>query len=208
MKNDLLLTFEKGDLVPENDMEFSDDLKGMTNFFATYFDTDRKFGVNTKDHDGAWVNLYAEYNPFNNTIDVNYIVETDDINEVRSYTPSETEKEIFIELFEEQCIKENGLKCKDVLINYYFDNADKISLVCEKKNENEFQIRNTYDDFVILTEDATGILKDHVDHNIELAIYNHGNDEYEYAIECTDCYEVLYSPEETEKMDIGMGMEM
>ena len=40
----------------------------ITAYLETWFDVDKKFGTNTKDDDDVWLNVYAKYNPFDDTL--------------------------------------------------------------------------------------------------------------------------------------------
>ena len=61
MKNDYLNTFEEGDMLIREDFDLEFDNQRMLFPIEVWFDADKKFGVNTKDHDGAWVNIKRGY---------------------------------------------------------------------------------------------------------------------------------------------------
>lgn len=192
MKNDVYLTLEKSDLEIHEDLEFGDDPRYMTAYIETHFDVDKKFGLNTAGDDGAWVNLYAMYNPFENILLVDYVISTDKSSVVRTYQPTEAETKMMTRLIDEACVKQMEVLCRDALIRDFFSEADEISLVCEKVSDNEYQIRNKWGDFVVCKEDETGKLKDHIGHEIEYTKYI-TDDDYSFSIECVDCNEVLFA---------------
>ena len=51
MKNDYLNTFEEGDMLIREDFDLEFDNQRMLFPIEVLFDEDKKFGVNTKDHD-------------------------------------------------------------------------------------------------------------------------------------------------------------
>ena len=81
----------------------------------------------------------------------------------------------------------------DFWISNYCEYADKIDLVCEK-NGDKYQIRNQADDAILYVgTDDDYKLKNHVGHKIKMADYGTELQTHNYAIECMDCYEVLFS---------------
>lgn len=192
MKNDIYLTLEKSDLKIQEELDFGEVPYFVDACIETFFDVDKKFGLNLKDSDGVWVNLYAKYNPCDNQFRVDYVVSSSDSNVWRVYQPTQAEINMIQTLIEEACIKQTGHTCKDEFIRRAMEEADEINLVCEKVSETEYQIRNTWDDLVIHTEDETGKLKDHVGHKIEYAKYE-AEDGYSFSVECMDCNEVLFA---------------
>lgn len=192
MKNDIYLTLEKRDLEIREELEFGDDLRHIEAYVETCFDVDRKFGLRTAANDDAWVNLYARYNPFENDLEITYIISTDDSSFERTYQPTETETKMMTMLIEEACVKQMNLNCQDALIRDFMQEAEDTALVCEKVSDNEYQIRNPWGDFVLCREDGTGKLKEHVGHEIEYAKYE-AKDGYSFSVECMDCNEVLFA---------------
>ena len=192
MKNDIYLTLEKSDLKIQEELDFGEVPYFVDACIETFFDVDKKFGLNLKDSDGVWVNLYAKYNPCDNQFRVDYVVSSSDSNVWRVYQPTQGETNMIQTLIEEACIKQTGHTCKDEFIRRAMEEADEINLVCEKVSETEYQIRNTWDDLVVHTEDETGKLKDHVGHKIEYAKYE-AEDGYSFSVECMDCNEVLFA---------------
>ena len=53
LKNDYLNTFEEGDMLIREDFDLEFDNQRMLFPIEVWFDADKKFGVNTKDYDGA-----------------------------------------------------------------------------------------------------------------------------------------------------------
>lgn len=56
---------ERADIAVDRDMEVDCDIgQEITCYIETWFDVDKKFGLNIADEDGTWLNLYGKYNPF------------------------------------------------------------------------------------------------------------------------------------------------
>ena len=94
MKNDYLNTFEEGDMLIREDFDLEFDNQRMLFPIEVWFDADKKFGVNTKDYDGAWVNMYATYNPCTNEVKIPFTVDTDDGTFEREYVPTDEELQV------------------------------------------------------------------------------------------------------------------
>ncbi len=207
MKNDVFLTLEKSDLKISEDLSFSEVPYFVDVYIETYFDIEKKFGLNLKDRDDVWVNLYAKYNPCDNRFRVDYVISSSNSNVWRVYQPTQAETKMMQKLIDEACIKQTGLTCRDAFIRKSMEKSDEINLVCEEVYEDEhlYQIRNTWDDFVVYTEDETGKLKDHVGHKIEYATYDK-EDGYSFSIECADCNEVIFAQHENPEEDLEYGV--
>ena len=56
---------EKDDLCVDADMDVDCDIgQEITVYIETWFDVDKKFGVQTADDDSTWLNMYGKYNPY------------------------------------------------------------------------------------------------------------------------------------------------
>lgn len=191
MKNDCFNTFEKSDFnLNREDMDISHDNRFLTAYIETWFDVDKKFGLNTKEYD-VWVSLFCNYDPFGDTIHVFYSIEADNYYIERTYETTEDEKQIFKNLMEETCIKNEKMSARDFLLQFYLECEDRVQLTCEKY-QNGYRIRNIIDNFVLWTEDKTEELKNHTGHKIEATIYNEDGC---YCLECKDCCTVLHRVE-------------
>ena len=189
MKNDYLNTLEKKDLSISEDYDLDFDKQNMLFSFETWFDVDKKFGVNTNGDEGSWVNLYARYNPCTGEITIPYTVDTDDGTFGREYMPTDEERELFRRLMEQSCENRNKMTCREAYIIAYAEhNMDEISLECTEEN-GMIVVKNKNDNFILYAEEKGGRLENHVGHSIELVTY--GGKEC-IAIECEDCNEILY----------------
>ena len=55
---------EKADIAIDREMEVDCDIgQEITVYIETWFDVDKKFGVQTADDDSTWLNMYGKYNP-------------------------------------------------------------------------------------------------------------------------------------------------
>ncbi|MBQ2921854.1 MAG: hypothetical protein IJE60_01985 [Tyzzerella sp.] len=189
MKNDYLNTLEKDDMSIREDYDLDFEEQNMLFPIETWFDVDKKFGVNTNSDEGSWVNLYATYNPCTGEIKIPYTVDADDGTFGREYIPTDEERDLFRRLMEQSCEKRNKMTCRESYITAYVEhNMGEISLECVEHNE-MIVVRNTNDNFILYAEAKGGRLENHVGHAIELATY--GGKEC-IAIECMDCNEILY----------------
>ena len=61
--------FTRDMLAVDRDMEVDCDIgQEITAYIETWFDADKKFGIDTASEDGTWLNMYAKYNPFADTL--------------------------------------------------------------------------------------------------------------------------------------------
>lgn len=85
------------------------------------------------------------------------------------------------------------MKTFDELIDYAFDEANPIDIVCEKTSDGGFQIRCLGDEEILVSSEDVPEYKfaGHVGHDIRVTLY--GNDDviWNVSIECMDCYEVI-----------------
>ena len=60
---------EQKDIAVDSDMEVDCDIgQEITAYIETWFDADKKFGIDTASEDGTWLNMYAKYTPFADTL--------------------------------------------------------------------------------------------------------------------------------------------
>lgn len=93
---------ERKDIVVDRDMDVDcENATEITAYLETWFDVDKKFGTNTKDDDDVWLNVYAKYNPFDDTLRIECEIDKPKGSEYFDYTPTEAE---------ERLIKDNNRK--------------------------------------------------------------------------------------------------
>lgn len=190
MKNDYLNTLEESDMLIKENFEYDFEKQRMFFCIEAWFDVDKKFGVNTAELDGVWVNLYSTYNPCTQEIRILYTVDAEDGTFDREYIPTDEEKELFRKLMEQACEHRKNMTCREAYITEYIeDNIGNISLECVEEN-GMVAVKNINDNFILYAEEKGERLENHIGHSVELASYGNGEC---FSIECMDCNEVLYS---------------
>lgn len=92
MKDNLQL--EKKDIAIDADIQVSDDNPyEITAYIETWFDVDKKFMVDTAD-DGTWVNMYGKYNPFDDTLEIECVLSSDEDSAEFRYNPTKEESDL------------------------------------------------------------------------------------------------------------------
>lgn len=84
---------QREDLRIDDDLQVSDDGCSVMVYLETWFDAEKKFQEDLS-ADDIWLNLYATYNPFTDTLKMGYIVETDTLYRSNDYQPTENESEL------------------------------------------------------------------------------------------------------------------
>lgn len=100
---------ERSDIKVDHDMQVDCDIgQEITAYLETWFDVDRKFGTDTASDDDKWLNLYAKYNPFEDTLRLEYTVTTSTTYEDGDYEPTEDEAKLIKEMITERIREEHG----------------------------------------------------------------------------------------------------
>ena len=195
MKNDYFNTLEKDDIDIREELELDIKHSSILAEIETWFDVDKKFGLNTVGNDDVWVNLYAYYHPFINDIKIFYSIDTENGIFTREYLPMKEEKQMFINRIEQACEQQNTMSCKEFFVREYAENhTDDLKLVCEDIDD-KMQIRNAEDNFILYYSDNIDERR-FIGDEIELANYGDGEC---YSIESVDEYEVIYSTDAPEQ---------
>lgn len=98
------LELERADIAIDRDMEVECDIgQEITAYVETWFDVDKKFGTHTADDDGTWLNLYAKFNPFADTLRLECEIDTDrpEGNRYFDYEPEEAEARLIKDMIAE-----------------------------------------------------------------------------------------------------------
>lgn len=114
--------FRKDQLVV-SDMEVNDEGNGVSSYLETWFDVEKKFGVNVEDDD-TWVNFYAEYYPKSEELKCTCVVSKPDASDDFEYIPTENEKALIISMLEEYCIKNNNMCIKEMIDDMEQDSVE------------------------------------------------------------------------------------
>ncbi len=93
---------ERKDIVVDRDMDVDcENATEITAYLETWFDVDKKFGTNTKDDDDVWLNMYAKYNPFDDSLRIECEIDKPKGSEYFNYTPTEAEAKLIKDMIAE-----------------------------------------------------------------------------------------------------------
>ena len=113
----------------ENDMHLEFELE-------TWFDVNEKFDIDININalnTSTWVNLYAFYDPFNDELFINYVIDSPSGKTYESYNPTFDERILIIQMINDWCNDKEHMSAKDIIIN---------TLNNDKKGENYNEISN------------------------------------------------------------------
>ena len=100
---------ERKDIEVDRDMEVDcENATEITAYLETWFDADKKFGTKTKDDDDVWLNMYAKYNPFDDTLRIECEIDKPKGNKYFDYTPTEAEAKLIKDMIAEKIKAEYG----------------------------------------------------------------------------------------------------
>ena len=101
--------FTKEMLEVDRDMEVDCDIGyQITCYLETWFDVDKKFGTNTAADDDKWLNLYAKYDPFADSLRLEFTVTTADSCEEGEYVPTNAEAQLIKDMITQKIREEYG----------------------------------------------------------------------------------------------------
>lgn len=101
-------------LAIDRDMEADCDIgHQITCYLETWFDVDKKFGTNTAANDDKWLNLYAKYDPFADSLRLEFTVTTADSCEEGEYMPTDAEAQLIKDMIAEKLQEEYGQTPKE-----------------------------------------------------------------------------------------------
>ena len=107
MKDNLEL--ERHNLAVDREMEVDEDIgQEITAYLEIWFDVDKKFGLHINDEDGTWLNMYAKYNPFEDTLRIECEISRDQGSEYFDYEPTKNEATLIKEMIAEKIRQEHG----------------------------------------------------------------------------------------------------
>ncbi len=120
MKDDLEL--ERSDIRVDCDMEVDCDIgQQITAYIETWFDAAKKFASCTDTTDIDWINMYAKFNPFADTLTMECVVNRGNSMTSFDYTPTPSEAQLIKELITEQLQNTVGKTPKEFCATYYGD---------------------------------------------------------------------------------------
>ena len=136
MKDDAFNTLEKDDISVCDGIDSVLDDHTISFLLITHFDINRKFGLNLKDRDYEWDNLYADYNPFDDELRLMYYICEDPLpNPIgREYVPTTEERDMIVNTLNQTIVETEGMNCKAYLEN----------LMAQKTNMDYERIKNLF----------------------------------------------------------------
>ena len=94
---------ERNDIAIDRDMEVDYDIgQEIMVYIETWFDVDKKFGLNIADEDGTWLNMYGKYDPFEDSLRIECEISRDNGSEYFDYTPTEAESTLIKNMIAEK----------------------------------------------------------------------------------------------------------
>ena len=100
---------EHKDMVIDRDMEVDcDEGTQITACIETWFDVDKKFMVHTDADEGTWLNMYAKYNPFEDTLRIECVISSDAGDQEFDYSPTKAESDLIKEMIAEKINELHG----------------------------------------------------------------------------------------------------
>ena len=114
----------RNDMAIDNDMQVDGDIgQEILAYVETWFDVDKKFHVDTS-ADDTWLNMYARYNPFEDTLDITCEISSDTGSEYFDYMPSATEAAIIKELITQKIDELYGQTPQEYCEGFYGESPD------------------------------------------------------------------------------------
>ena len=106
-------------LVVDGDMEVDCDIgQEITAYLEVWFDVDEKFGLRINDEDDTWLNLYAIYNPFADTLRLECEISRNDSSTYFNYIPTAAESQTIKDMIADRIYLKYGQTpqafCNDV----------------------------------------------------------------------------------------------
>ena len=99
--------FERHNLAIDRDMEVDCDIgQEIAVYIETWFDVDKKFGTNTAADNDKWLNLYAKYDPFADSLRLEFTVTTADSCEEGEYVPTDAESQLIKDMITQKIREE------------------------------------------------------------------------------------------------------
>lgn len=110
---------ERTDIAVDSDMEVDCDIgQEITAYIETWFDVGKKFGIDTAADNGTWLNMYAKYDPFADTLRIECEISRDSGSSYFDYEPTENESQLIKDMIAEKLMQTHGQTpqefCEDV----------------------------------------------------------------------------------------------
>ena len=112
----------RDDIAIGNDMQIDGDIgQEITAYIETWFDVDKKFGTDTS-ADDVWLNMYAKYNPFEDTLRIECEIDKPLDSEYFDYEPTESETQLIKDMIAEKIQSLYEQTPQEFCDSYYDDN--------------------------------------------------------------------------------------
>ena len=112
---------ERSDIIVDHNMDVNYDTGTITVYIESWFNVDKKFGTHVLNSDNMWLNLYADYSPYDDTLKMSYQVDTDDNSKFFDYEPTVAEAQLIKDMIAEKIMEIHGQTpqefCNDVCDN-------------------------------------------------------------------------------------------
>ena len=94
---------ERNDIAIDRDMEVDYDIgQEIMVYIETWFDVDKKFGLNIADEDGTWLNMYGKYDPFEDSLRIECEISRDNGSEYFDYTLPDADSALIQDMIAEK----------------------------------------------------------------------------------------------------------
>ena len=100
----------------------------ITAYIETWFDADKKFRIDTASEDGTWVNMYAKYNPFADTLRIECEISSDNGSSYFDYEPTAAETRLIQNMMVEKIRQVYGRTPKELCEDFYGDRSEAVEL--------------------------------------------------------------------------------
>ena len=98
---------KRHNLAIDREMEVDCDTgRQITCYIETWFDVDQKFGLHINGEDGIWLNMYGKYNPFADTLSIEFEISRDNCNEYFDYESTPAEAQLIKDMIREKIQEE------------------------------------------------------------------------------------------------------
>ena len=114
------------DIDIEEELIINDDGVSVNAYRGTYFEPNEVLGTDIDDSRDEFVNLYADYNSESGELSMSYYVVKRDKEYSRPYNPSESEKEMVLNLMETACQKQCDCSHDEFVKN--LNNSEEMTL--------------------------------------------------------------------------------
>ena len=113
---------ERSNIAIDSDMEVDCDIgQEITAYIETWFDVDKKFGIDTASEGGTWLNMYAKYNPFADTLSIECEVSREKGSSYFDYEPTADEAKMLKDAITEKIQHTHGQTPQEFCEKFYGD---------------------------------------------------------------------------------------